>query len=141
MTYASQTDLEERFGVNEVLQLSDRENTGSIVVAVVTRARADADAEIDTYLASRYALPLSSVPAVLVRVAADMARYYLHDNRATEEVKARYDAAIRWLKSISSGAATLGLDTAADVVAPTTGRVQIDAPDRVFSQGKLSDYG
>lgn len=140
MTYASKTDLEERFGAREILELSDRENTGSTVVAVVDRALADADAEINGYLSARYTLPLASTPPVLVRMAADMARYYLYDDKVTDPVKARYDAAVKMLKAISAGTATLGVDAASAEV-PTTGGVQFDADDRVFSRDTLSDYG
>lgn len=140
MTYASQSDLEERFGAQEILELSDRANTGSIVVAVVARALADADAEINGYLSARYTLPLGSTPPVLVRLAADMARYYLYDDRVTDQVKARYDAAVKLLKAISAGTATLGPEADSSEV-PTTGGVQIEANERVFSQDTLSDYG
>lgn len=140
MTYATQTDLEERFGAREILELSDRENTGSTVVAVVARALTDADAEINGYLAARYALPLSSTPTVLVRLAADMARYYLYDDKVTDQVKDRYDAAVKLLKAISGGTANLGIDAGNDQ-APTSGGVQITANERVFSRDTLSDYG
>ncbi|MEW6314133.1 MAG: DUF1320 domain-containing protein [Pseudomonadota bacterium] len=139
MSYATQQDLVDRFGEQELIQLTDRNNNFVIDATVVARALADADAEIDGYLAGRYTLPLASVPVVLVRLAADMARYFLYDDRATEQVKARYDSAVRFLRSVASGDVSLGLSSA-NQPAPQSGGVQVAAGDRVFSAGSLSDY-
>lgn len=103
MTYATQADLETRFGQGELAELTDRVNGAVIDTGVVARALADAEAEIDGYLASRYSLPLATVPPLLPRLCADIARYYLHDERVTEAVRNRYTDAVRVLKSIASG--------------------------------------
>lgn len=137
MTYATQQDLVDRFGATELLQLSDRANTGSIDAAVVAKALADADAEIDSYLAARYTLPLASSPEIIVRLAADMARYFLYDDRATDQVGKRYEAAVKLLRAISSGAASIGVDSA-NAQPATDGGAQIDANDRVFTSGRPS---
>lgn len=108
MTYATQTDLEQRFGAAEIAQLTDPLAGVAINAATVARALADADAEIDARLAVRWALPLASTPAVLVRVAADIARYFLWDARASEQVRNRYKDAIRLLDQIAAGEVTLG---------------------------------
>ena len=68
MPYATQADLETRFGSAELAQLTDRISGSVIDAAVVGRALADAEAEIDGYLAARYQLPLASAPAVLGRI-------------------------------------------------------------------------
>jgi phage gp36-like protein len=107
MTYATQSDLELRFGAAELAQLTDPASGTTIDVAVVARALADADAEIDTRLAGRYALPLASVPAVLVRIAADLARYFLWDVHANEQVRHRYRDATALLDKIGAGAVEL----------------------------------
>jgi len=109
MPYATQADLEARFGVDELIQLTDRAGTGVPDAAIVARALSDAAAEIDSYLASRYALPLSPVPAVLARIACDIARYRLWEDRASDEVRRRYEDARRLLESIAKGTVSLGL--------------------------------
>jgi phage gp36-like protein len=106
--YATQADLEDRFGVDELTQLTDRVGSGMPHPAIVARALADADAEIDGYLASRYELPLATVPPMLVRVACDIARYRLWEDRASEEVRLRYEDARRMLESIARGMVSLG---------------------------------
>ena len=139
MSYAAQANLETRYGSVEMAQLSDRASGAVIDVAVVARALADADAEIDAWLGGRYALPLASVPAVLERVACDIARYRLYDDRATEQVRQRYEDAVRDLKAIAAGALTI--DGAAPL-APADGgnHVNYRAPGRVFNADTLSGY-
>lgn len=109
MSYAVQSDMVNRFGEQELIQLTDRDRTGAIDTVVLDRALADATAEIDGYLAARYQLPLTSTPTVLVRVCADLARYHLHDDHLPEPVQVRYKAAIDLLRQVSTGRVSLGL--------------------------------
>jgi phage gp36-like protein len=112
MPYAIQSDLEQRYGADELTQLTDRAGAGVPDAIVVARSLADADAEINGYLASRYALPLATVPPVIVRIACDIARYRLWEDRASEEVRRRYEDARRLLESIAKGMVSLGLPEA-----------------------------
>lgn len=136
MTYATKQDLIDRFGQTELAQLTDRTNGTTIDDTVVGKALADADAEIDGYLASRYTLPLSPVPLTLVRLAGDIARYYLYEDRVTEQVKSRYDDAVKWLVNVSRGVVQLGVDSAGTppAVADT---VQFPASQKVFAREDL----
>lgn len=139
MTYATQQDMIDRFGEQELIELTDRAGTGVIDATVMAGALGDADAEIDAYLAGRHTLPLAVVPRVLTRFAADVARYGLYDARVPEQVKARYDDAIRFLKALANGTVSLGLDTVNRPVAETGG-VQVAAPARVFNDNSLTGY-
>ncbi|CDX19710.1 conserved hypothetical protein [Mesorhizobium sp. ORS 3359] len=107
MTYAVSQDLVDRFGSTELEQLTDRTNVppSTIDAVVVGRALADADGVIDGYIGKQYALPLSVVPPVLVKVAADLARYFLHGEAAAKDSKVTrdYDDAIDWLKDVAKG--------------------------------------
>lgn len=114
MSYAQVSDLQQRFGERELIQLTDREGTGDMDVAAVERAIDDATAEMDGYLAARYQLPLASVPTVLVRLCSDMARYYLYDDHATDQVTERHKAAVQTLARISKGDVSLGVDAAGE---------------------------
>lgn len=139
MTYATQQDLVDRFGSDELIQLTDRANVGTIDSTVVARALGDADAEINGYLAAQYALPLAVVPAMLVRLACDIARYQLFADRVTDSVRDRYKAAVALLKSLARGEAQLGVATG-ETQAPTDSGIAYNAPNRVFNQKTLSDY-
>lgn len=140
MAYITEQDLVSRFGQREIQQLSDRSNMGTIDSAVVSTAINDASAEIDTYLAGKYALPLASNPVVLISVAANIARYHLYDLRATEIVQARYDDAIKFLKAISNGTASLGLDSSNTNVESSSAGVKSSIPSRVFNDSSLAGY-
>jgi len=137
MTYATQADLEDRFGVDELTQLTDRVGAGVPDAAIVARALADADAEIDGYLASRYALPLATVPPMLARIACDIARYRLWEDRASEEVRLRYEDARRMLESIAKGMVSLGLPEAS--AAPALAKVSLGNA-RVMTRGGTGGY-
>ena len=138
--YATKQNLIDRFGESELAQLTDRDAGTTIDDTVVNRALADADSLINGYLQTRYTLPLSSVPPVLEGVASDIARYYLFEDRATEIVEARYKDRVGWLKDVSTGKASLGLDAAGDETATETGTVDYNANDRVFDKDTLSDF-
>lgn len=109
MTYCTQQDLVERFGNEELLQLTDRNNTHAIDATVVARALADADSEINGYvLAAGYTLPLVNVPEIIRAYACDIARYRLYDDHAVEQVQKRYEDAIKFLRLLSEGKTSLG---------------------------------
>lgn len=133
MTYASVQDLVERFGEQEILQLTDRDHTGAIDEAVAERALRDATAEIDGYLAARYALPLASVPVVLVRLCADLGRYYLYDDHAPEQVSARHKAAVETLKRISTGHIALGASESGDTPETADG-AEMESGGRIWDR-------
>jgi len=134
MTYATQADLETRFGAAEILQLADRDGDGSADSGVVAGALAEASAEIDAYLAGRYPLPLAPTPGVLVRLACDIARYRLYTDVVPEAVRKRYEDARRLLEGIAAGRVSLGLP--APPAALAVGNLALAAPGRkVFGGG------
>jgi len=137
MPYATQADLEARFGIDELTQLTDRAGAGVPDATIVARALSDAAAEIDSYLASRYALPLSPVPTLLVRIACDIARYRLWEDRASDEVRRRYEDNVRLLEGIAKGVLSLGLPEAD--AAPALAEVSLGNP-RVMSRAGTGRY-
>ena len=141
MTYATQADLTDRFGAVELAQLTDRTNGVVIDATVLGRALTDADAEIDSYLATRYALPLASTPVVLVRMAADIARYRLYDDRVTEAVRQRYGDAVSLLKRMATGEVQLAGSTVLAVATTGSGNaVHTRTPTRTFNADVLGTY-
>ena len=139
MTYATQDDMVKRFGEAEIAQRTNRIDGSSIDATVLTRAIDDADAEINSYLAVRYQLPLSELPSVLVRVACDIARYRLYDDGAPETVRTRYQDAVGLLKRMSSGEVQLAGGSPIPVA--SGGRtVASRSPARVFSSETLSKF-
>ena len=125
MIYATVADLEKRTSRLELVQLTDLENIPPSVIdtGLVETKIADACALIDGYVGQIYRLPLAGclkpadqpdgdalrvAPPVLVRIACDLARYYLHSDLAPEhEVYRRYQSAMKDLQAIADGKATL----------------------------------
>lgn len=139
MPYANQQDLVDRFGADELIELSNRAGGDTIDATVVAKALADADALIDPYLSARYAVPVSPAPALLVRIACDIARFLLHGKAATDSVRRAYDDALKVLQEIARGLASLP-GAAAPGGASPAGSPAYSAPDRVFGPERLSGY-
>lgn len=139
MSYATQIHMETRFGVDELVLLSDASGSGVADAAVIAAALAAADEVIDGYVAGRYALPLSPVPGIIVSIACDIARFRLHKDGAPEHVVAAHSAALARLKDIQSGKFILA---SAGVAAAENsgGGAAFNAPERVFSGGTLKNY-
>lgn len=76
-------------------------------------ALATASRVADSYLRQRYAVPLESWEDDLRRVVCDIAAYDLAGQKAhgvdgrTTLVRVRYEDAVKWLKAVASGAASL----------------------------------
>ena len=140
MTYATQSDLVERFGADELAQRTNRVDGQSIDTVVLSRALADADAEIDGYLATRYTLPLASTPAVLARLAADLARYQLCGDKVPDSVRQRYVDAVVVLKRLATGEVQLAGIAAAPSVGGAGNAVASRTAERQFGPGQLQSY-
>lgn len=140
MPYAVKQDMIDRFNEVELKQLTDR--TGAVDAiddVVLGRALDDADAEINGYLAGRHALPLASTPLILVGIACDIARYRLYEDRATEHVRQRYEDAIKYLRSVSKGEISLGLD-AGNQAQAEAGGPKAEGTEATFTRETLQDY-
>lgn len=140
MTYATMQDLVDRFGQLELVQLTDRTNRPPTTPdeTTVGLALVDADALIDGYVGKVYELPLPSVPASLVKCAADLARYFLHGKAADKDgtVARNYDQAMRWLRDVSNGLVKLDIG-GAEPPQPGGGSVRASRPDRVMTRDRL----
>lgn len=111
-SYATPEELIAATPEHLVAQLTGTEEPDE---AAIQRALDDASAEIDSYLAARYALPLGTVPANLRRVSIDIALYRLMALRALgdiEDSRKRYEDAVKYLAGLADGRVSLGLPTA-----------------------------
>lgn len=128
MPYAALADLIARFGETEIAQVADTDGSGEIDPALVGRALGDADAEIDAALVGRYALPITPLPELLVRIACDLARESLYTDAPPEVVADRAKRARDLLAAIAAGrmrfeAAAAAAETSAQgLVEIVTGR-------------------
>lgn len=129
MTYATRTDLEARYGTEELTQRESMLAAGS-----VDRALADADAAIDGYCGGRYTVPLAPVPPSIPRIACAIARYDLLGDSVTERARNDYSDAIAYLRDVQAGRVLL------EVAAPLAGAapaatVEIATRTKIFNGG------
>lgn len=120
MNYATQQQLTDRYGLAMLVALTDRgdQATGTIDPAVLTRVLADTDAMIDGYLMARYALPLATIPPLVVDLAQVIAIWKLHTSEPDPKIKQDYDAAMRQLADVAKGVLRLPV---AGIEPPTSG--------------------
>lgn len=139
MAYCTEADIINQLPEERLIELADDDGDGIADIGVVDKAIADADAEIDTYLSSRYTVPLSPAPAIINKICVDIAVWNLFSRRqvADDVAKERYRAAVDLLKLIAKGDVSLGV-----VPEPAGGEQQIkssrEKSDRTFTLGQRS---
>lgn len=118
MIYATRQDMTQRYGERELIDLTDRDDTGQIGMTVLNRALEDAGATVDGYIGKLYRLPLQGClkpalpggaatyvsPPALTRITCDLARYYLYTDLPDEhEVSRRHKAVMAELMLLATG--------------------------------------
>ncbi|MDX8384670.1 MAG: phage protein Gp36 family protein [Ghiorsea sp.] len=111
MSYAAVADMVAMYGASELTQLTDTNGSGVPNDAVVQLALDDASSEADGYLMPK--LP-NTASRALVRHVAAIARFYLHKDIASDEIRERYNDALAWLKLAAKG--VVSYDDAPSVV-------------------------
>ena len=123
MIYATVADMISMFTEIELIQLTDPMNNAEINPVLIAGRIADAQGVIDGWIGKVYRLPLRgcaeppaapgdpvtyTVPPQLVRIACDIARFYLYKDVAPDNViYLRYKAALAELQAIAEGKAGL----------------------------------
>lgn len=121
-------DLIDRFGEEEIINLSDHDRLEVINETVVNQAITDATAEVIGYL-NPTGLILNGVyahtpPKSLILKTCDIARYYLYENGVTDIVEKRYKQAIDWLLLVQKNPSMLiGADNATAINTAKSGIV------------------
>ncbi|OEU65815.1 MAG: hypothetical protein BA863_08990 [Desulfovibrio sp. S3730MH75] len=129
--YATEDDL-----LTRVPEVNANPGDASIALAL-----GDASALIDTYLAKRWAVPLTEPPRVLVDLCIDMAAYKVNRDggAVSEDLRLRYEDALKLLKDIAKGVIDLpGMDAVSDDPdqPQSAGAVVVSGPPRLFGRDK-----
>lgn len=133
MAYCTITDMQTRFGASELIMLTNPGGV-SVTTAVADSAINAADAEIDSYLGGRYAVPVAVTPVILRDCSMDIARYRLYDEVAHEVCRKNYEDRVSWLKMVARGEIMLQLPApVADAVAAVASGFAYTAPDAGFT--------
>ncbi|MCX8962139.1 DUF1320 domain-containing protein [Erwinia psidii] len=133
--YATRDDMVTAFGKKECVSLTDRNCTGEIDDVVMNAKLLQASAEINGYIGGRYRLPWSDSAGVLTGRCCDIARYLLCGNgtQCTEEIRERYEDALRYLERIADGKISLGNNDSGAIV-PTRSGARFVTGARTFGR-------
>jgi phage gp36-like protein len=126
-------------GDNFIENIDERE---AFMAPLIDAAIGDADAEIDGYLAKRYAVPLAPAPKVINKFSKDIAVYNLFSRIGIDESTEqktylnRYNAAIKFLTLVAEGKVSLGVDAEDPATAAATG-FSVKSNTRLFSRDSM----
>ncbi len=141
MAYCTQANLKEEVSEPVLIELTDDEGTGAVNAGRVIQAITDADAEIDSYLAQRYAVPMTVGLALLKDISKNLSleRLYLRRSGALpEDRKTRIDAVRKLLSDIAMGKASLGVTPEPPV--DSTGGSVFTGDERKFTRDGMDDF-
>ena len=137
MPYATQADIDAH-RPGELAVSAPLDGTGNPDAAAIAQALEYADNRINELLAVRYAVPFDPVPDAIVGMAVDLSLHRMSGStRYTDEKKTWHDDALKRLKDIAAGLASL--DGVAEKKAETTpGRATLVSPNpREMTRTKL----
>ena len=144
MAYCTQDDILNQISEDDLIQLTDDDDAGEVDTDKVSRAIDDAEALIDSYCGTKYLVPFSTVPDIIRSQAVEIAIYDLFARRmgAPEERKQRYDDAIRFLKDVAGGKASLGVQPPPDPPGDDnyTGGSQVSVRTKIFDSDTMDKY-
>ena len=124
--------------------IEDPAEREELVSPIIDAAIADADAEIDGYLAKRYAVPLAPAPRVINKFSKDIAVYNLFSRIGIDEgtdqktYLNRYNAAIKFLTLVAEGTVSIGTETE-DPASAAAGGFKVKSNSRLFTREKMRD--
>lgn len=132
--YADEQDLISAYGEETVRLLSGE---GEPAQDAVTAALRYATELAESYIGSRYELPLGRVPPVLSSICCDSALWRLSwaPGAMTDETRDRYARALAWLQGVAKGVVSLGLEQAPP--SPGGGGAQLISEPRRFTRSTL----
>ncbi len=139
--YATLSDVQIFISDQDLIQLTDDENTGSMITSTIDKMLEAATVEIDGYIGSKYPLPLATVPTILINICTDIGIFNLYARRhgPPEHWQTRYDNAVKKLGLIAKGDdISLGVNdpegTGASDLAATS------SSSKVFSMETLKNF-
>jgi phage gp36-like protein len=135
-TYCTNADVESRMTADLLAKLTDQTPYDS---ADVNDVRAQAHSEVNSYLAARYAVPVSvtahpELAGVLQTAELDLVEYVLWKRKGQmvpPRIDRQYDRRVAWLTRIASGqaelpaAGSLEVSTSSGLVAETSGNPRV----------------
>ena len=146
MGYVTNADIEAWLGTRTYIELTDDAGSGSANAALADRARLGAEGEANSYLATRYRVPIDvssepEVESVLKSFILDLASYRLHGRRppVPVDIVRRREEAVTWFSRVASGIVQLpaALIVTENAALGIVGRT--DGPHRLMTRDSLED--
>lgn len=143
MSYSTAQMILDRIPEKQLVQLTDDKKLGVVDQTIVAAIQLTANGIVDGYCGVKYSVPFATVPPLVPALEADIAAYLLYKRKVDEipeSKKQAYDDAIAFLKDVSRGTASLGVDPAP--AAPTSGAPESNktTSDRIFTRDKLKGF-
>ena len=141
MAYTTLQELNDRYGENLLVELTDRGDvsTGAVDANTVTQAIEGAGALIDGYLQGRYTLPLSETPPLIADLAKAISIYRLHVYEASDKIQSEYKDAVTALRDIAKGTIRLPIAGVEPTGSDETG-VKITDRERPLEASKMTGF-
>jgi|GEM_PF-1436346 len=138
-TYLTIAQFIARTGIDEAIRLTDEAGAGVIDAARLDAALIDAQSLVDSYLGARFTVPLAApIPAPIPTLTFDLALARLYRGELPAGVEAKRDEALRLLKDISAGRASIPVAPAPTVTSPAP--VIVQPHDRLFTRQRMDGF-
>jgi|GEM_PF-3588367 len=140
MAYLTREDLDSVYGLQTVEQILD-DGTGFPDLARLDVAVFTTQSIIDRHLRARYVVPFSSLPPEILDIAVEIAWYQLAmvNGQTPEDVSKRYDSAMKSLKEIANGSASLAPEIQKTTTAGSS-QISVGTKTIVFNSSWLAKY-
>ena len=141
MAYTTLQELIDRYGEAMLIGLTDRDDvsTGAVDPETIDQAIAADGAQIDGYVGSRYALPMSETPPLIAKLARAITCWERHVYDAPDKITEDYKEAVGTLKDISRGAVVLDVAGNEPESSGNSG-VQITDRERPLEASKMTGF-
>ena len=149
MSYSTRTEVREMIkddALNAIIGdafIEEPAQREELVAPLIDEAIADADGEIDGYLAKRYAVPLAPVPKVINKFSKDIAVYNLFSRIGIDEGTGektylnRYNAAVKFLTLVAEGKVSIGAEIDGDPASAAAAGFSIRSSPRLFNRDQM----
>lgn len=136
MGYCDLNDILAVMDEQDVIRFTDDGDTGAVDTDVVAAAIASATAQVDSFISGRYGANLDApVPGLVTMLAVEISIYRLACRRgdAPEELRVRYEDALKHLDRVADGKADIpGITVDEDAVTDDPSAAVV-APDQRYS--------
>ncbi len=147
MGYMTNADLQLRLGNEAYVQLSDDNGDGAADTAVVDEVRLAAEAELNSYLSVRYAVPIDltahpDLANVLKSASLDLAEYRLRLRRppvAADAIRLHRET-VEWLKGVSRGDIELPASSLPAANAARGSIGEVSSAERLLTRAELDQH-